>query len=340
MSDDAPYASPRTIEAGFAGLGLTPRQAGYRCWDVSTSFTDTAGMSARLEGGWLLLDMPCNGTGRDRPERDLLAWNGLLAGGAKFALAPSDRTVRVRAEIPFEDDPDLHALLAEALEGFRQAQQVLREGSISAPAPDGPAAPPSASRSEPAGARLADLATEVGWPFVTRSSERLAVELDGGRTFHQAILEEYSGGAIRATVELVSWDSASPESSAALAVLLLATGGLVRLARPVLEDSGAGVGARFEVRSSALRTPAWLGRALSALSVACRLCGREAAVLADAGIARDYLALRGLGVHRPETGAPPPEREAAPQHPPAAAFRHPAGGGLEHTERNASNGKA
>ena len=50
---------------------------------------------------------------------------------------------------------------------------------------------------------------------------------------------------------------------------------------------------RFEVIFESPPTPGVLRHALSALSVACRLCGREAKALEAEGLAREYLSVRG-----------------------------------------------
>lgn len=61
----------------------------------------------------------------------------------------------------------------------------------------------------------------------------------------------------------------------ALALLLLRTCGVVRMARAVLENLGAGMVARFEVLFSDTPCGPDLSHAFSALSVGCRIAGRE-----------------------------------------------------------------
>ena len=64
------------------------------------------------------------------------------------------------------------------------------------------------------------------------------------------------------------------------------------MVRPVVEDFGDRMAARFEIRFSPDALPALLEQGLSSLSVACRLCGREADVLCNRRIAEMYLAVR------------------------------------------------
>ena len=64
------------------------------------------------------------------------------------------------------------------------------------------------------------------------------------------------------------------------------------MARPVVVQSADGPVVRFEVKFASPPTATELTHALSALSVAVRLCGREIQVLRqDEMIAKEYLAL-------------------------------------------------
>jgi hypothetical protein len=68
---------------------------------------------------------------------------------------------------------------------------------------------------------------------------------------------------------------------------------MVRLARATAEERAGRTAVRFEVVFVSPPCAAEMAHALSALSVACRLCGREAKVLQqDEGAAEEYLALR------------------------------------------------
>ena len=99
-----------------------------------------------------------------------------------------------------------------------------------------------------------------------------------------------AGGGVDVTVE--TWTGPRPTKVCrrALACLLLRLSGQVRLVRAFVQPRDEEVTVGLE---APLRPPAGapeLGRALSALSVAWELCGREAAAVTDESIAREYLA--------------------------------------------------
>jgi hypothetical protein len=74
----------------------------------------------------------------------------------------------------------------------------------------------------------------------------------------------------------------------AVGLLGIRTGGATRMARAVAEGAD---GLRYEVVLGERPSPAELGHAFAALSVACRIAAREAAVLRrDEAVARAYVA--------------------------------------------------
>ena len=132
---------------------------------------------------------------------------------------------------------------------------------------------------------IADLCAEAGWTPTLRET-RVTADLDCA-DFFQAQLTPLGGGlAIR--VEVAQLGAAGAESAEAAREFLLRAGGLVRFARPVV-IAGAAI---FEVTFSTQPTAMEIGDALGALSIACRLAGRETALLAgDENIAREYRAM-------------------------------------------------
>lgn len=122
------------------------------------------------------------------------------------------------------------------------------------------------------------------------------VELDSKGDFQQALLETDPDGSRKATVELVAWEAPAPASKDALAVLLLKAAGVIRLIRPVVEDSSDRVAARLEIHLPPDTSPVLMDRGLASLSVACRFCGREADVLKNRRIAEKYLAVRHFNI--------------------------------------------
>ena len=129
---------------------------------------------------------------------------------------------------------------------------------------------------------IAQLCREANWPATARTAH-VSVDLDCPEYFTAQLAPQGGGLAIR--VEVAQFSDASAE---AVRVLMLRAGGLVLFARPVVAAGAA----RFEIVFSTHPSAMEIGEALAALSVACRLAGREAAALAgDAHVAGEYLAM-------------------------------------------------
>ena len=223
-------------------------------------------VSARVEDFWLVMSSPA---AAEADALDLLARNGVLRGGVKFGR---NGHTEIRVEIPLEEDAPVAAAIREAWIGFESALS----GEAS-PSTEPPVAPDS----------LAALCAEAGWPATPRADGSLAVELETRGAFVQCSLE-----AGRASVALASFLASEGDSSAAISALLLEAACGVRMARPVVETRDGEVRPRFEVVFAAPPDAAQLAHALSALSVAWRLCGEEAKALKKKDVAGEYLALR------------------------------------------------
>ena len=236
-------------------------------------------------GEWLHRDAPVP---LALTSEQMLALNADLPAPAKLVLAPNGEPL-LRHDRPIDPDCDLEELNRAASETFERALVRLHGTNIAT----------SVAGDAPPLATIAELCGEAGWQAVVRAA-RVTVDLDCAEYF-QAELTPLGGGlAIR--VEVAQLGAAGPEGVEAARVLLLRAGGLVRFARPVV-SAGA---ARFEVLFSTQPTALEIGDALSALSIACRLAGRETALLAGAEtIAREYLATLARsnprGLHKPET---------------------------------------
>lgn len=151
-------------------------------------------------------------------------------------------------------------------------------------------------------ARLVQLCAEAGWPATVREHGLAMVELDAGHARYHARLEPAGPGGLRATVDLCDVSGCSPVSRSAIAALLLATSAAV----PRVNRASVALDAAEWVGLTALCAdavaPEALDRALSALTVACRMAGREAQALQHEAIALEYLEWR----------APAPPDEPAP----------------------------
>jgi hypothetical protein len=143
---------------------------------------------------------------------------------------------------------------------------------------------------------LRGLCEETGWKFTQRAAGKLAVDLETRSGFYQALVEERGNGAVSAIVDFAAGTSFGEESKRAIGALLLRASGVVRMARAVVKEEGegesaaAGFEALFQTRPSA----AELCHALSALAVACGLCGQATLAMQDEFVAENYLAAQGL----------------------------------------------
>lgn len=269
-------------------------------WSLALVNGKSLGVTARAVEEWLLLDAPLT----DRVDRaqlwDLLRLNRALDGASKLVLMGDNRSIHLRADVVLPRDEDFDgglqdecddhltqrlleacAAMKAAFRRFRGQKERGEPGSIS---------PLDASQqSEIKAAELKDRCADAGWPFIERSAEKLVFDLETQGGFYQAVLEQHRAGA-RVWVELARWEALGELNRQALGALLLKTGGRVKLARPSVEENEALVAARFEIDFNAMPSPGELKHALSSLSVACTLCGREASVLQDEAVARAYLA--------------------------------------------------
>lgn len=277
-------------------------QSGGGRWGFALVNGKSFAVTARAVDEWLLLELPLT----DRIARgemwDLLRMNACLEGSSKFVLMPDNRSVHLRADIPLfdeeydqtecdgETDEDLARRVETACAGLKGALHSFRgEATNGRAMKSGQTEGADESRAQ----ELQRLCAEAGWPFIERAAGRLAIDLDARGGFYQALVEQRGWGA-RVSVEVAVCDDLSATSRQAITTLLLKTGGVVRLARPSVDEQESRIAARFEVAFVALPTALELAHALSSLSVACSLCGRETRVLRDETIANDYLAIAGI----------------------------------------------
>jgi len=282
----------REIDACLGKWGGAVNHPADALWEMTLRNGCALPMRARLIEDWLQFDAGLRAAADLSRIWSALEWNGRLEGAAKHALDPSGRILRARAEIPLDGETSVAADLAATLSGLERAASLVHNDSAGegemqpslavAPAQDAAAVP------------LRQLLVDTGWQFVERPGGSFMADLECGGDFRQALVEVGPDQSLRASVELACWESHAPASRDALAVLLLTASSAVRMARPAAEKSGDRVAARFEIRLAPNASPALLGRGLAALSVACRLCGREAAILSNERIAERYLAVRGF----------------------------------------------
>jgi hypothetical protein len=278
------------IAAALAKCAVAVDRVGHGRWTFTLSNGTDLAARARIDDGWLLLDASL-GPGSVTPARvwQLLRWNVMLAGGARFAVPPDRPGMRACAEVPLEEGIDLRRRVLDACAGLAAASDRLGGG------PDeSDDAMPGAARDGEDG-DLSDLCLESGWACVARETGRLAVDLDVPGAFQQAVVEGRGRGvAVTVPVAETAGDAAEPPASIceqALGLLLVRVCGIVRMARAAAEVRDGIPRARFEVVFGSRPCAAELAHAFAALSVACRIAGREAAVLrSDEKVAGAYLA--------------------------------------------------
>lgn len=215
----------------------------------------------------------------------LLQFNTEIPGGGKFVVGYHAPLVRLCAEIPLVEGIELTQRVRAACEGFRTAWPQVHGCFEPAQRKVGP----ESSGSE---MDLAHVCRETGWPFVERSGGGLVFDLETPDGFYQASIGERRG-QVRVKVEIAVCESPPDPCRQALALLLLATSGIVCMVRAAAKETDSRsetIG--FEVVFDHFPCAAELNQALGALSMACRISGREAVLLQqDEKVAREYLDL-------------------------------------------------
>jgi hypothetical protein len=271
------------------------QERGPRRWSFPAGPEESIEVTARIDQEWVLMDTPltvCEGAQWTQTKRlwNLLQANAGLWGGAKFAVAGTPRAVRLRAEVPIDEDIDLAARIKNARLGIQAALARFRRKksgrSAGKPEPLHPAIPGSSD------ATLQALCTEAGWDLSERPDGVIAVRLEVEESFYQATVTRDNGGWISVWVELGNQDSWPGESWKALGVFLLQACGHLKTVRAAARhlDSGA-VTAGFEVVLDPPANSEELGRAFRALSVACNLVRKEVKILREEVVGKEYLAM-------------------------------------------------
>jgi hypothetical protein len=296
------------IRASLDECAGSVKQTGRGRWDFALVNGKSLPVTARLSDDWLLFDAPV----RDRLEGDdlwrLLRLNGTLGSLCKFVLMPDRHSVHLRADVPlarhegdpgdFDDDlnPTGAVSLTELCSDLKAGFHSFKEEQISVPAVSQVDSAACEHLSEELRQRCAD----AGWPFIERSPGTLMVELNARGGFYQAIVQRRGMGA-HLSVELSSFDDLSGAGRQALSTLLLSGGGQVKLASPAVDEQPDRIAVRFRVVFSALPAVGELTHALSALSIASEICGRETRAIQDDSIARHYLAISDIAAELAES---------------------------------------
>lgn len=286
---EASQTLERPIGDALKACSSHVKQTGSGQWAFQLSNGAPLQVAAQVADGWLELDAPVS-TGKKcasiKPTQlwNLVRWNTGLPGCAKFAVMPGRRSAHLRAEIPLGDDVPLTERIGQTCRGYTKALGRFHgSGDSSQDGRGGLCDRQDKAPQEDVKA----LCKAAGWEFSERRSG-LSVELDVPGGFYQATLDQRTSGGIGVSVEIVTVESPAKETCRSLGLLLLRACGIVKMARAAVHDGDKRTAVRFEVILGGCPVAAEINHALSALSVACRLCGQEARALQDEAVAREY----------------------------------------------------
>lgn len=274
----------------------TITQTGRGRWELALVNGKSVSATAMLLDGWLSIDVPVSDRTDHADLWKLLTLNASLVGLSKFVLLPDHRSLRLRCDIPLTEDDDefetdlVSGSTARVQEACVDIKSALARFHDEKPGGSVKQKPASDKQKAARPEQLRRVCEDIGWKFTERAAGKYVVDLEAQGQFFQATVEQRSVGA-RVSTEVTRSNALSESSRHALAMLLLRGGALVRMARPAIEESESQIGARFEVVFSELPRAFELAHALSALSVACSLCAREAKAVQDDIIAKEYLTI-------------------------------------------------
>jgi hypothetical protein len=289
-------ARKTTITESLRQCAPLVERVGQGEWNFILNNGSALLISARACEHWLHLDAPLgSATAQGLDAWQLLKLNRGLGGLSKLALLqPGQTALRVRAEIPLDEGVDLQRRVGEACAGLKSAAGRLHGEEKEELTRVDSSATTEEPKEEQEGSGLQTLCAEAGWKFTERMQGKLAVELETRTGFYQAIVEERAGGAVSVAVEVASDSALGENSRRAIGTLLLRASAEIRLARAVVRDGGEGSAASFETLFQTRPCAAEVNHALSALAVACGLCGGAAEAMRDEAVAANYLAAQGL----------------------------------------------
>jgi hypothetical protein len=212
---------------------------------------------------------------------DAMLCNQTLAGGVKLAMNSSNSGFHLRTDIVIAEERQLLDRLEWAMEGFHDGNRLLLSSDLL----NEHARPQTAPDAD-----LDERLRESPWSCTKRGPNNYSVELDAQAAPPAGI--RINGSNLELSVELLRCGSPASASRHALALFLLTATSALRMVRAYAaraEDQES-FGLQVSLPSSAASVE--IDHALAALSIAYRMCAREAAVLLQAAAAHHYLAAR------------------------------------------------
>ena len=269
-------------------------------WDFELKNGQVFNGRAGVSEPWFEMAIELIKPGRDKAAPDaetlgrMLKRNSDLPDGIKIVLTPL-YDLALRVDVPMGRNGNLRRQVSRACVGLKNScSRILvgedRSGEKMAQAdldmPPGRGLSPD----------LQSFLREEKWEFTEKEDgARMAVNLDVPG-FQQAFINQVAPGAIRVATTLGTWDRSMPAACRhALAFLLLRTAGIVRMVRSTFLEQEKRTTLGFEIVVPVNdSTKEALEHALTALSVACRLCLKEAKALGKEHVASEYLATQCL----------------------------------------------
>ena len=291
-------AIPRILQSHGTALSAT----GPQTWEMTGFASMSRLVTMRLRGQWLHFEsaprLPhVTRLPGLRRAHQMLCCNTSLPGCLTHCVGLRRACAMLSADFPVDrdhvDDDDLSSQVCAACDAFCDAMRRPhpRRAAGVAMALEGLQVPLCVDHEM--GAATREHCDDRGWTYVERGSGQLAITLDVPDQFCQAHAYQIGETEFRLGATLEVPTELSLRSRHALEVFLLTACRLVRMARVgvVLHDGRSLY--RWEVVWPRLPSSAQLHSGLAALSVACRLTGRELHALSDESIACTYLRLRG-----------------------------------------------
>ncbi|MEE9229913.1 MAG: hypothetical protein V3U86_04335 [Acidobacteriota bacterium] len=248
----------------------------------------------RIDAGWIVLQVPLSNH-VDTPLWRLLSLNAHLPGLSKIVLSSGWDEPVLLAEIPLDDESNVDERVEREFGDFEKAMAAVSSaGTGNSSFSESEASP---SQFSPGGnCDLQVLCRDAGWSATPRDDGSMAVGLEtrGEGIKYRARVAAHRQGGTRVSVSLADSHAFSRVSRNALGIFMLRASGSFRMVRASFKRSDPRWMLALEVCFPASVDPPGLNHALSALSVACEVCGPESAALTAKECASKYLRSRGI----------------------------------------------
>jgi hypothetical protein len=242
-------------------------------------------IEATLDDGFLRLECRPDVARRSAcTNEQAIMCNRTLGGGVKLALNGTDIAFHMTADILVRDEKQLLDRFRWALDGLHYGY-----GLLSRPASH--AGPTEEHRLE-GGANLLELMRDSHWRLAERGPNEFSAELES-RSSPLARLRA-SNREVALTTAFVRASTVPDCSRKAIALFLLTASSSLRLVRAFGSEADGAWACGLMVSLPAVPAMEEIEHGLAALSIAHRMCAREATLLLDEAAALSYLAARNL----------------------------------------------